>query len=150
MWEHLRAPDILWKHCGPKIRRSRDSILSSEANHVIRRRRLAYFYSFYTSLKMKKWIASCDVAAEHLRNMSVVSIHIWCLSICLMFMCILYCHINCMTWTGRPFVRLCNLWSFSGNQICTSLPLKNHSCPVIKFTGKQTALAFYIFSPEFL
>lgn len=36
------------------IRRSRDSILSSEANHVIRRRRLAYFYSFYTSLKMKK------------------------------------------------------------------------------------------------
>lgn len=54
MWEHLRAPDILWKHCGPKIRRSRDSILSSEANHVIRRRRLAYFYSFCTSLKMKK------------------------------------------------------------------------------------------------
>lgn len=52
MWE--RAPDILWKHCGPKIRRSRDSILSSEANHVIRRRRLAYFYSFCTSLKMKK------------------------------------------------------------------------------------------------
>lgn len=37
-----------------KIRRSRDSILSSEANHVIRRRRLAYFYSFCTSLKMKK------------------------------------------------------------------------------------------------
>lgn len=54
MWEHLRATDILWNHCGPKIRRSRDSILSSEANHVIRRRRLAYFYSFYTSLKMKK------------------------------------------------------------------------------------------------
>lgn len=90
---------------------------------------------------------SCWTFEEH---MSVVSIHIWCLSICLMFMCILYCHLNCMTWTGRPFVRLCNLWSFSGNQICTSLPLKNHSCPVIKFTGKQTALAFYIFSPEFL
>lgn len=146
MWEHLRAPDILWKHCGPKIRRSRDSILSSEANHVIRRRRLVLYVTEDEEMNCLLR-CSCWTFEEH---MSVVSIHIWCLSICLMFMCILYCHLNCMTWTGRPFVRLCNLWSFSGNQICTSLPLKNHSCPVIKFTGKQTALAFYIFSPEFL
>lgn len=85
MWEHLRAPDILWKHCGPKIRRSRDSILSSEANHVIRRRRLAYFYSFCTSLKMKKWIASCDVAAEHLRNIWVLCrfiFDVWVSALC--------------------------------------------------------------------
>lgn len=124
MWEHLRAPDILWKHCGPKIRRSRDSILSSEANHVIRRRRLAYFYSFCTSLKMKKWIASCDVAAEHLRNIWVLCRFIFDVWVSALCSCVFFCHLNCMTWTGRPFVRLCNLWSFLEIKFVLLYPLK--------------------------
>lgn len=142
----LRASDILWRICGPEIRRSRDSILSSESNHMIWRRRLAVFYAVFYSFTEDEEMncllrCSCWTFGE---NLSVVSIHIWCLSICLMYMCILYCHLNYVHWT--TFRQVVYSWIiFWTSNIYATLPLQKSLVSSNKILQeKKIVFAFYI------
>lgn len=135
----LRAPDILWKHYGPKIRRSRDSIF------------VVWIESRESAAETSLILFFLNVAEDEEIKLppAMLLLNIWgtfecCVDSYLMFEYLPYVHVYSLL----PFkLRALNDLSsgcvfldhffFWKSNLYALYPFKNHSCPVIKFYKKR-------------